>query len=295
MARVAKKSKTVKRSVDRKYLQGLLTGAVIGGFFVAVGVIVLTFHPKKHFVSQKNAVAVASMVIEESVESPKPLANLTQQQDNLGSRLMDQLAAPPPVNCAEVACMAITFDDGPDPVNTPRVLDELDVAKVKATFFLVGNRIAGNSGLVQRMSRVGHEIGNHSWSHPYFTKLNAQQIQEQLSSTQNAITALGITPPQLFRPPYEDRNPFVLSQIHMPIILWNIDPKDWHEKDPSVLANTVVSEARPGGIVVMHSTEAITAAAIGQIIRALQPNYHLVTVSQLLSLTPTSSGEFYHR
>src|SRR2546429_28308 len=77
-----------------------------------------------------------------------------------------------PIDCGRTSCLALTFDDGPNPTVTPQVLDILDRHHVQATFFLIGSRVAGNEALLRRMHQAGHEIGNHSWSHVDFTTLS---------------------------------------------------------------------------------------------------------------------------
>lgn len=200
-----------------------------------------------------------------------------------------------PPNCAVVACIALTFDDGPDPAVTPPLLDVLHDHKIKATFFLVGNKIADNVPLLQRIARAGHELGNHTWDHHDLRKMTPQQVQQEVNQTQDAVSTAGLPPPTIFRPPYEFLNNSIRSQIQMPIILWNIDPKDWHETDPSAIADIVRSQAKPGAIVVMHDTKLATVVAVKQIITDLSSSYKFVTVSELLNLSTNARGEFYGR
>jgi len=98
--------------------------------------------------------------------------------------------------------IAMTFDDGPSAENTPRLLEMLKQRNIKATFFLIGQNVASNPDLVRRILAEGHEIGNHSWTHPQLSKLSDQRVSSEITKTQDAIKdASGFTP-TLLRPPY---------------------------------------------------------------------------------------------
>ncbi len=197
------------------------------------------------------------------------------------------------VDCSLKPCLALTFDDGPHLVNTPHVLDILAAHNVKATFFLIGNRVAGNEAIVQRMHREGHEVGNHSWDHADFTTLNQAQIDSEIHQAQAAITRAGVPMPKLLRPPYGSVNDVVLSHADMTVVMWNIDPNDWEPSVPNMLVDSVVKQARPGGIILLHDVHETTAAAVEPIINALSGQYQFVTVSQLLQLSSGSQGQYY--
>ncbi|MBI3624378.1 polysaccharide deacetylase family protein [Candidatus Saccharibacteria bacterium] len=196
---------------------------------------------------------------------------------------------------APLTCIALTFDDGPDSVTTPKVLDTLAHFRAHATFFVIGNRVAAHRNLLQHLYDTGNEIGNHTWSHPDLTRLSSAQIRDQINSTQDAITNLGFPAPRYFRPPYEARNDLVRRVVNMPFILWNVDPKDWHQNDPNVLAQLVISQVQPGSIVILHDTKSVTTQALPQILERLQGQYHFVTITELLNLPPDAKGEFFKR
>lgn len=197
-------------------------------------------------------------------------------------------------DCRQQICLALTFDDGPNPLTTPQILTELEQAHIPATFFLVGNRVAGNEGLLRRMAADGDEIGNHSWSHPDMTKIPPQAVQQQIQLTQNAVTAAGVPPPTVFRPPYGTVNQAMEDNIHLGILLWNEDPKDWAAGTPAQVVQAVDASAQPGGIVDMHDIYHVTADALPQVITNLTGRgYHFVTVDQLLDLSPSSRGIYY--
>ncbi len=198
----------------------------------------------------------------------------------------------PPPNCSQVTCLALTFDDGPNSVSTPQILGALEAAGAHATFFEIGKYIGANQSLLIRMSQDGDDIGNHSWSHPDFTKLTPAQIRSQIDKTQKAITSIGIEAPAMFRPPYEYFELPMLKYIKMPVILWNVDPKDWAQKSSANVAKIVKQQAIPGGIIVMHD-KTTTAGALAKILHDLSTKYQFVTVSQLLGLNQSSKGVYF--
>lgn len=199
-----------------------------------------------------------------------------------------------PVDCHQQACVALTFDDGPDPKTTPLILDTLDQEHVKATFFVIGNKVPANTALVQRMYQSGYEIGNHSWSHPDFTRLRPTQMLDQINQTQNALIAAGVGPAPFFRLPYGAQNRLVDQTIPLPIISWNVDPRDWQENNVDHLIVTLQATIKPGSIIELHDTKMVTVAALRQIIHNLvSAHMQPVTVSQLLNLTPDSRGQFF--
>lgn len=200
------------------------------------------------------------------------------------------------VDCLKMRCIALTFDDGPNPITTPQILSILEQEQVHASFFVVGSRINGKTEIIQRMYEDGDEIGNHSWTHPDLTKLNPQQIQDQVNKTQQAIVATGVPAPTLFRPPYGAVNAQVLANIPMTMMFWNEDPRDWAANTPGQVLAAVMSAAHPGGVIDMHDIYHVTVGALPAIIDQLRAQqYNFVTVSQLLNLTPGEQGEFFGR
>lgn len=201
-----------------------------------------------------------------------------------------------PVDCAVQACLALTFDDGPDKDYTPRILDTLKNHQAQATFFIMGRHVPGNEALLRRMHAEGHEIGNHSWDHPHFTRISPQQISDQINSTQEVIVRTGVPAPRLLRPPYGDVNEAVLSQIPLTVVRWDIDPEDWSPSHRDQIFEHMQTFARPGGVVVLHDTESTTADHLDQLLTQLEAShYTLVPVSTLLDITPGQAGQYFGR
>lgn len=226
-------------------------------------------------VPQKVEAAASLMPVQAAYEEPLP--------PETGLQL-----SPKPLtftyDCNLYPCLTLTFDDGPNPETTPVIIEALEKAGAKATFFVLGSRIAGNEAILQRMEANGFEIGNHSWSHHKFTESEPQEMLEEVNKTHAALIAAGVTPAAMFRPPYGDHDHEVRSTLPMPIVLWNIDPRDWQAKDPHQLADLIESQARPGGIIVMHDTQAVTAAVAADLIERLSRRFLLVTLSDLVQI-----------
>jgi peptidoglycan/xylan/chitin deacetylase (PgdA/CDA1 family) len=152
--------------------------------------------------------------------------------------------------------IALTFDDGPQPGNTERVLDVLERYGVPATFFCVGMNARAHPDILTRMREQGHGFGNHTWSHPFLPELTRSQLTEQIERTQEAIAeAAGGPAPTLFRPPYGSRTPEVLgwlAESGLTTALWDVVPDDWAMPGADHVARTVLDQARPGSVVLLH-------------------------------------------
>ena len=128
--------------------------------------------------------------------------------------------------------LALTFDDGPNAVWTPRLLDVLARHNVHATFFFLGSRAQAEPDLVRRAAAEGHTIGNHSWSHPNLSRLPAGRIQDELSRTKQVLEDLTSAPVRFFRPPFGARRPVVFRiarKLGLEPVLWNAMTSDWSE------------------------------------------------------------------
>jgi peptidoglycan/xylan/chitin deacetylase (PgdA/CDA1 family) len=196
-----------------------------------------------------------------------------------------------PMNRREVA---LTFDDGPDAVFTPRILNVLRRTRVKGTFFVVGRRVQRYPRVFQRMLREGHEVGNHSWSHPKMSRQSAGQVRRELRRASDEMNRVGNVRPRFFRPPYGALSETVIREAvgeGYKIILWNVDSLDWSGIPGTVLATNVLSHIRPGSIILMHSATGRggnlqnTVQALPRIIQRLRrEGYRFVKVSELLDL-----------
>jgi peptidoglycan/xylan/chitin deacetylase (PgdA/CDA1 family) len=185
--------------------------------------------------------------------------------------------------------IALTFDDGPNQKLTPRLLDLLAEHHIHATFFVVGENAAEYPEILQRAVREGHEIGNHTWSHPNLAKMSDENVRSQIKRTEEAITNAIGSRPTLFRPPYGSVTPhqkhFIRDELGYEIILWEVDPLDWKNPGPSVVSSRILKETRPGSIVLAHDIHAQTIQAMPATLTELEAKgFKFVTVSELLKL-----------
>ncbi|PYK87793.1 MAG: polysaccharide deacetylase, partial [Verrucomicrobia bacterium] len=127
--------------------------------------------------------------------------------------------------------IALTFDDGPSEKLTPRLLDLLAQYHIHATFFVIGENVSQHPEILQRAAREGHEIGNHSWSHPNLAKMSDDGVRSQIKRTEEAIIGAIGSRPVLLRPPYGSlttrQKHFIHDDLSYEIILWDVDPLDW--------------------------------------------------------------------
>ncbi len=189
-------------------------------------------------------------------------------------------AAQDGINCLEVACVALTFDDGPS-FYTEGLLDTLKEHDVKATFFVLGTQVRIQSETILRMFHEGHQIGNHTWDHPNLTQLSDELIQQQLQRTDDLITQIVGVPTQHMRPPYGAHNERVRAASGLPIIFWSVDPLDWRDRNAETVAARI-AEAPVGAIILAHDIHKSTVDAVPAIIAALKDRgIHFVTVTKL--------------
>jgi len=150
--------------------------------------------------------------------------------------------------------VALTFDDGPDPRSTPKILDELKHAGIKATFFVVGTMAARYPKLVRREVADGMAVGDHTWSHPHLARQGESYVADQIGRTSRLLRTLGAEV-TLFRPPYGSYGPqtvSIASALGMRTVIWTIDPSDYRKPAPGVIVGRIMSRLKPGSIILMH-------------------------------------------
>jgi peptidoglycan/xylan/chitin deacetylase (PgdA/CDA1 family) len=184
--------------------------------------------------------------------------------------------------------VALTFDDGPDPGFTPRVLDVLRRYGVRATFFCIGLHANAYPELVARIVDEGHGIGNHTWSHPYLPDLSREEVLRQVETTGAALARVTGTAPALVRPPYGARTPEVLRWLagqDLTTVLWDVDPSDWAAPPAAAIAAEVTAATTAGSVVLMHDgggDRTGTVAALPEILEnLLGRGFRFVTVADL--------------
>ena len=189
-------------------------------------------------------------------------------------------------------CIALTFDDGPG-IYTDKLLSYLQSYKAKATFFMIGPSAQRYPSIVKRVFDNGHQIGNHTWSHPSLPGLSPAQVQNEISSTNNILQGITGVKPTTLRPPYGATNAAVqrvVSNLGMSSILWSVDTRDWADRNSNIVCNRAISNARPGAIILMHDIHRTSVDAVPCILQNLSSQgYQFVTVDKLLgNLQPGS-------
>lgn len=185
--------------------------------------------------------------------------------------------------------IAMTFDDGPSEKLTPKLLDLLAAHHMKVTFFVVGQCVAEHPDIVKRAAREGHEIANHSWSHPDLGKMSDEGVRRELQKTDDAIKAAIGTRPTLLRPPYGSitarQKNWINAEFGYRTIIWDVDPLDWKRPGPSVVRDRIVRETRPGSIILSHDIHPPTIEAMPETFDELEAKgFKFVTVSELIAM-----------
>ena len=181
--------------------------------------------------------------------------------------------------------IALTFDDGPNPATTSKILDALKQNKGHATFFVLGSRVQYYPEMLGEILKGGNEIGNHSYNHPLLTRLPLKQAVKQVKDTQQIVEkASGYTPTH-FRPPYGGTNQAINQAVDMKVSLWDVDPEDWKIRSSQRITSHVLTHAADGRTILMHDIYESSARAAVTIIHELtKQGYQLVTLSELEQL-----------
>lgn len=191
--------------------------------------------------------------------------------------------------------LALTFDDGPNPACTPRLLDILAAHEVHATFFLVGRYAQAEPALVRRIADAGHLIGNHSWSHPNLAITAASGVREQLVRTSDTLSQIIGQPVRYFRPPFGGRRPYVLRvarELGMTPVLWNAITNDWSEPSADRIAGRLMRTIdgnqqrgyatnivlHDGGHLALNANRAPSVTAAEMLISHYKPSHKFVSL-----------------
>lgn len=191
--------------------------------------------------------------------------------------------------------IALTFDDGPQSETTPRVLAILKKYNAHATFYIVGSHVEGNESIIKQIVAEGHELGNHSYSHPLLPKKSADEVYKEVHSTSDLIAkASGGLRPMSLRPPYGGFDKMVAEQAGIAIVNWSIDSLDWKYRDAAKTIQHIKENTHNGGILLMHDIHEESVEALPTIIEYLQAEgYELVTVDELMAGQPLKPNHAY--
>ena len=192
--------------------------------------------------------------------------------------------------------IAITFDDGPG-AYTAQLLDELAARDVKATFFVSGYRAANYPETLKRMVSEGHQLASHTQNHENLNTLSAAKIADEISRTQDYITAAGGDNPAYIRPPYGNANKTVRAQAPSPLINWSVDPEDWKYHNADTVCKNILAGSYDGAIILVHDIyQTSVNGALAAIDKLLEQGYEFVTVRDLLlrrGITPEAGVMYY--
>ncbi len=178
--------------------------------------------------------------------------------------------------------VALTFDDGPRPETTGKILDILKANNSVGTFFVLGQMAEKSPDMLKQISAQGSEIGNHSFSHVKLTTVSDNRFEQEISKTNKIIETATGKKPVLLRPPYGAYNQHLKDLSDTPLVLWGIDTEDWDHKNADRTVARVLDKVKNGSVVLMHDIYSQTADAVAILVPELiRRGYKLVTVSQL--------------
>lgn len=185
--------------------------------------------------------------------------------------------------------IALTFDDGPHPRITPKILEILDKYNVKATFFTVGINVHYYPETFESILSHGHEIGNHTYTHPHVARIDTGTLKNEIEQCEREIYEHGEYKTKIFRPPegmIDNGVATLLKELDYKVILWDIDTRDWDHTPPKTIANMVIDKISSGDIILMHdyiSYNSPTLEALEIFLPVLiEKGFQFVTVSELI-------------
>ncbi len=263
---------------------GELTFSIGAGFTTAEldGVGVTSLAQPQHF-----AVSAESM--------PQLATEFGQRVASASSGAFTRIALGLPstdwADCTIVACVALTFDDGPHAENTALLLDTAGELRVPLTFFVLGVQAEQLPELLARTHDEGHEIGNHTFSHNDLRNLDDDGVRDQLDRTSALIAQATGARPTMFRPPYGSVDDRVLEIAGMPAINWSVDTNDFEQPDSATLVSRATDPTEAGAIVLLHDIYASSVSAAPEIFTTLRDEgFTLVTVSRLFGGKAPADG-----
>lgn len=185
--------------------------------------------------------------------------------------------------------VAITFDDGPNPNFTQEILKLLQTYNAKATFFCIGKQVEKHPELIKSIIEQGHTIGNHSYTHSkFFDFYGKQRVIEEIHKTDAVVLAITGKKTTLFRPPYGVTNPAIakaIKQTNHKVIGWNIRSLDTVKTNEDAILKRITKSIKPGSVILLHDTQAITVSVLEQLLLFLQINgYQSITIDALFNI-----------
>ncbi|MFJ4930298.1 polysaccharide deacetylase family protein [Streptomyces sp. NPDC088736] len=233
--------------------------------------------------------AVVAIAVASSFETLSPRAVRNQAAAGPGK-------PPGGIDCRKAKCIALTFDGNPRKP-TDALLDLLARYQASSTFFLEGRKIGEHPDVVRRIATEGHELGNHTWTHPRLTEVPDERVRDELNRTGQAILSITGKKPLLMRPPEgrtDDRISRISRELGLAQVLWTVTAKDYETTDTALISKRVLDGADRDGIILLHPLHRGTVPAVPGILKKLTAQgYSFVTVSQLLYPAAARPGKVY--
>jgi len=261
----------------------------IRDLWITADSVVLSISPNdlKNKEAETKTVAIKKELIAAALHDPYATTDPDVEAVEPAPSVFAITSQPPPSNEIKPGerMVALTFDDGPVGL-TSSVLDTLRRYGGRGTFFVLGSKVGGYAGVINRAIQEGNEIGNHSWSHTDLRTQSAAGLEHEIGDTQRAIqAATGGYTPRFMRPPYGATNGAVAEVIRkygMTEELWTVDTKDWLDRNPQLIYDRIVGGAADGGVVLLHDIHPSSVEAINRAIPTLRTQgFQLVTLSEL--------------
>ena len=181
--------------------------------------------------------------------------------------------------------VALTFDDGPKASTTPALLDGLARRGVHATFFVIGENVAGNEELLVRMEREGHQVGLHTFHHKSLAEVNGRDFYAEVDRLRETLRGLLEQRDFMLRPPYGMITPSNRARAGAPIILWSVDPEDWSDRDSARQTRVILDTVEDGSIILLHDIYPSSVdTALTVVDELMARGYTFVTVEELFAL-----------
>lgn len=199
----------------------------------------------------------------------------------VGTLSPDAIATPAPTQRPKA--VALTFDDGPSTVNTPKILKVLEKHNAHATFFVLGQRSKAGTDILKKELEIGCEIANHTWDHKSLADMAMSSVNKEYDRTASLVRQLTGYKVTMLRPPYGAISNVMRQKLKHPMIYWSIDTLDWKSKNAKKVFREIKKNVSDGDIILMHDIHPTTAEAVEKIVPwLLDQGYDLLTVSELM-------------